>query len=72
MEYLVVGLLVSIGWHGGKLVYKLVEEIMFTRLHANDTYAVICKKMPAGPRPNMDNGQIRPNQPIGFKIDKGL
>ena len=70
MEYLVIGLLVSIGWHVGKLVYKLVEEIMFTRLHANDTYAVICKKMPPNPKPNVT--KIKPNQTIGFKVNREL
>lgn len=48
--WLLIGLLVSIGWHVGKLIYKLVEEIIFSRLHAQDWYAVLCKKMPAPER----------------------
>lgn len=68
--YLLIGLLVSIGWHFGKLLFDLVSEIMFTRLHKNETYAAICKKTPEGPRPNIQDGQIRKNMPIGFTANR--
>lgn len=44
MNYILIGLAVSFGWHIVKLIYKLVEEILFTRLHATQWYAVLCKK----------------------------
>ena len=50
VTWLLIGLLVSIGWHIGKLIYKLAEEVIFTRLHSEDWYAVLCKKMPAPER----------------------
>lgn len=46
MNYVLIGLAVSIGWHVGKLVYGVIEEVVMTNLHAADWYAVLCKKMP--------------------------
>ena len=44
MKYILIGLAISLGWHLGKLLYKFLEEVIFTRLHAAEWYAVLCKK----------------------------
>ena len=43
MNYLVIGLLVSIGFGIGKIFTDILSEIIFMRLHENQTYKVICK-----------------------------
>lgn len=50
--WLLIGLLVSIGWHIGKLLFELAKEVIFTRLHAADWYAVLCKKKPKPIKPH--------------------
>lgn len=40
MEYIIMGALMSIGWYVAKLVYDIVAELLFTRLHAADWYQI--------------------------------
>ena len=40
MNYIIVGLLLSIGWHVAKVIFKMVEELLFARLHKADWYLV--------------------------------
>ena len=70
MQYLLIGLMSSVGWHIGKLVYKLIEEIIFNRLHSTEWYAVLCKK--AGKKIIQDKNSCKPNNPyrqttLGFR-----
>lgn len=44
LKYLVIGIVMSIGWHCVKIVYEVLAEILFQRLHKEDWYAVLCKK----------------------------
>ena len=44
MEYVLIGMAVSVGWHIVKLLYHLIEEVVFNRLHATEWYAILCKK----------------------------
>ena len=44
MKYILIGIAISAGWHLVKLIYKFLEEVIFTRLHAAEWYAVLCKK----------------------------
>lgn len=44
MNYIIIGLLLSIGWHSFKLIYEILSEIIFCRLHKADSYAVVCGK----------------------------
>lgn len=46
MKYILIGMAISVGWHLVKLIYKFIEEVIFTRLHAEEWYAVLCKKQP--------------------------
>lgn len=55
MNYLFIGLMVSVGWHVGKLVYSLSEEIIFSRLHATEWYAILCKKQEKSVLPMKSN-----------------
>jgi len=72
MNYVFIGIAVSIGWHMGKLLYKLVEEVMFTRLLATEWYAVLCKKQSRKFVPPMNEGMLKEipyrKTSIGFKL----
>ena len=47
MEYVIMGLMLSIGWHIVKLVYEIIAELLFTRLHKAKWYQVAAGKRPA-------------------------
>lgn len=72
MNYIFIGLAVSIGWHLVKLFYKFVEEVMFTRLHAAEWYAVLCKRQSRKFAPPMNDGMPKEipyrKTSIGFKL----
>lgn len=45
MNYLVIGLLVSLGWYIGKLIVDgIITEILFTRLHQAEWYLTVVGK----------------------------
>lgn len=47
MKYIITGLLLSIGWHFVKLVYEVVSELLFSRLHEAKWYLIAAGKEPA-------------------------
>ena len=46
MEYIIAGLLLSVGWHVVKIVYEMVCDILFTRLHKAKWYLTAAGKTP--------------------------
>lgn len=66
MEYIIMGLMLSIGWHIVKLAYEIIAELLFTRLHKTKWYQVIAGKRPV--TTNSAPGEIKAvkNQ-IGFR-----
>lgn len=60
MNYLLFGLLASIGFGIGKILTDILGEIIFSRLHKNDVYRVICKKN------DITKAEPMKKVPIGF------
>lgn len=46
MNYIVIGFLIGIGWHVVKLIYSVVEELLFCRLHKTNWYAIAAGNRP--------------------------
>lgn len=46
MKYVIIGLLVSLGWHFAKVIYEIAEELLFVRLHRAKWYQFIAGKKP--------------------------
>ena len=46
MEYILMGLCLSIGWHIIKLVYGIIAELLFTRLHNAEWYQIAAGNKP--------------------------
>ena len=44
MNYILIGLLLSIGWHIVKLFYLAFEEMLYIRLHDTKWYPILCGK----------------------------
>lgn len=44
MKYIIAGILLSFGWHIVKIIYEIIEEILFCRLHNNRCYKIITGK----------------------------
>lgn len=44
ISWIVIGFLVAIGWFSGKIMFNIIDEILFERLHSNKYYRIICKK----------------------------
>lgn len=44
MKYLVIGLLLGIGWQAAELAFGIVSEIIFTNLHNANWYQILCRK----------------------------
>ena len=44
ISWIVIGFLVAIGWFSGKIIFSIIEEILFERLHSSKYYRIICKK----------------------------
>jgi hypothetical protein len=62
MKYIIIGLLLSIGWHVVKLLYSVAEELIFCRLHDTDWYCVVAGKKTKN---NDSKSNVVKNQ-IGF------
>ena len=43
-NWIAIGFLVAIGWFSGKIIFSIIEEILFERLHSSKYYRIICKK----------------------------
>ena len=50
MKYIIFGILVSIGWHTVKLIYEMVYELLFNRLHKADWYRIVAGEKPKDKR----------------------
>ena len=46
MKYILIGLLLSIGWHIATLIYDMAYELLFSRLHNTKWYLVAAGKKP--------------------------
>lgn len=46
MNYIVMGLLLSIGWHVAKLIYGVATELLFNRLHKAKWYLIAAGEIP--------------------------
>lgn len=66
MNYILIGILVSIGWHVVKLVYEAVEELIFARLHKADWYLIAAGKKPKEIKDKPGEAKTVRNQ-IGFQ-----
>ena len=44
MEYIIIGILLSIGWNLIVLLKNVIEEILFCRLHKYKWYAILAGK----------------------------
>jgi hypothetical protein len=64
MEYLIIGLLLGIGWHVAKLLFSVIEELLFTRLHKAKWYQIVAGKRPRKAEATMDVKTIK--NKIGF------
>ena len=45
IEYILIGLAISIGWHFGKVIFGVLEEIIFERLHKSKWYKIVVGRM---------------------------
>jgi len=46
MKYIIIGLLLSIGWQTVELIFEVVRELLFSRLHKTDWYLIAAGKKP--------------------------
>lgn len=46
MNYIVIGFLIGIGWHVVQLIYDVVYELLFCRLHKARWYNIAAGKRP--------------------------
>lgn len=46
MEYVLPGLLLFIGWHAAKLIFEIISEVLFCRLHETNWYRILSGKKP--------------------------
>ena len=51
MNYILMGILLSIGWHVVKLIYEVAAELLFERLHKAKWYAIAAGKKPKEIKP---------------------
>lgn len=65
MNYILIGILLSIGWHLVKLVYEAVEELLFERLHRAKWYLIAAGRKPKEIEPKPGDAKVVKNH-IGF------
>ena len=61
MNYIIIGALLAIGWHLVKLVYCMIEDVLFSRLHKAKWFAKI-----AGVDIKSDSNKSHEMNKIGF------
>jgi hypothetical protein len=61
MDYIIIGVLLAIGWFIIRFVYDVVSEIIFCNLHHSELYAAIC-----GKRQKKNVKKKEPEKRIGF------
>ena len=64
MKYLIIGLLISIGWHIGKLVMSIVWDIVDRRIHRSKLYSILIGKHDKKKKSN-ESGEVQMR--IGFR-----
>lgn len=47
MYYIFMGIMLAIGWYLVRIVYDIVCEVLFSRLHKADWYLVVAGKKPS-------------------------
>jgi hypothetical protein len=62
MKYILIGLLVSIGWHLAKFMYEIMCDMIVTRLHKAKWYNVATGRIKNSSNKNKNNI----NNKIGF------
>lgn len=64
MNYISIGLLFGLGLYLAKLIFGIIEEILFTRLHTTKWYPFIAGKKPKNINATMDVKSVK--NKIGF------
>ena len=65
MTCVIVGLLLAIGWYAGKLIYEVVSELLFERLHRSKWYLMAAGRRPVVTKEQPGDIKAVRNQ-IGF------
>ena len=65
INWIAIGFLVAIDWFSGKIIFSIIEEILFERLHSSKYYRIICKKQ------TIKKSNDSKKMPIGFLRDNG-
>ena len=68
MNYILMGILLSVGWHIVKLIYEVAEELLFERLHKAKWYMAAAGRKPKEVKEPTDRpGEIKAvKNKIGF------
>ena len=64
MSYIAMGLLFGLELYLAKLIFVIIEEILFTRLHSTKWYSFIAGKKPKNINNTMDVKSVK--NKIGF------
>lgn len=64
MLCIIIGALLSIGWHLVKFIYGFIDEVVTCRLHNTKWYARLCGK---GPKKENKVEQSTERRKIGFE-----
>lgn len=62
IEYILIGLAISIGWHFGRVIFGVLEEIIFERLHRSKWYKIVVGRMSINNKESNKNCKMK----IGF------
>ena len=64
MNYIVMGLLMGLGWQMVRLIFGIIEELLFTRLHTTKWYPILAGKKPKSVKNTMEVNEVK--NKIGF------
>ena len=65
MKYVIMGLLVGLGWHVAKLLYNMAHELLFSELHRIDWLGITSDKTPKNIKDSKNKHSVE-NKKIGF------
>lgn len=65
MNYILIGLLLGIGWHLATLIYDIATDLLFARLHDATWYQIAAGKRPRDIKSQQGDNNTVKNQ-IGF------
>lgn len=71
MEYLVIGLVVSVGWHIGKILWRVVDEVVVVQMHKITWYKQLTNPNSV-PKTKQINSRPYKGTAMGFKGTKEL